>query len=327
VFDVDLLTVGRVNLDLYAQETGVEFAEVRGFDAMVGGSPVNVALAATRLGRRAAAFTAVGEDLVGDWVLRSLEREGVTTKFVARKPGPHTSLALRAQLSPDHPLAFFRHDPADIYLTVADAAAVPVECTRVFLVSADALARGSTADACRSLVRTARTLKRTIYLDLDLREVNWLSLDEYSVAVSELISKVDVVLGTEAEFGTLLRLGASGPGETVLEAVRERIASNASQVVIVKQGERGATALVGPETLPVDGYAVAEASSIGAGDSFAAGVICARLEGADWPEACDFASACAAITVSRFGCSSGFPRRDEVTRFIEQQTVVPNRSS
>ena len=59
--------------------------------------------------------------------LASLKREGVDTAFVARKAGPHTSFALRAQLPPDHPLVFFRHDPADIHLSVIDAAALPID--------------------------------------------------------------------------------------------------------------------------------------------------------------------------------------------------------
>jgi 5-dehydro-2-deoxygluconokinase len=62
--DLDLLTVGRVNLDLFGQQTGAEFADVAGWDAMVGGSPANVAVAAARLGVRAGLLTAVGEDLV-----------------------------------------------------------------------------------------------------------------------------------------------------------------------------------------------------------------------------------------------------------------------
>ena len=72
----DLITVGRVNMDLDAQDIGSEFAEVTGFDAAVGGSPSNVALGTSRLGLRTVAFTAVGEDTVGDLVLRYLNDAG-----------------------------------------------------------------------------------------------------------------------------------------------------------------------------------------------------------------------------------------------------------
>jgi 5-dehydro-2-deoxygluconokinase len=319
--DFDLITIGRVNLDLYAQQPGVEFTEVDGWNAMVGGSPTNVALAGSRLGLRTAAFTAVGDDLVGDWVIRSLERAGVETQFVSRKPGRHTSLALRAQRPPDHPLAFYRHDPADIYLTAAEAALLPVERTRVLLVSADTLARGSTPEASRSLIAAARDTTRAIYLDLDLREVNWPDLDAYSRTIAEVIDHVDVVLGTEAEFSTLLGLGPK-PGRRTVWAVRERFSGRPCQAIVVKQGAHGATLIVEGQTLRVDSFPVTEGSSVGAGDSFAAGLIRAVLSGADWPRACEFASACAAITVSRLGCSSGFPRTEEVDRFVDAHTLV-----
>jgi 5-dehydro-2-deoxygluconokinase len=322
VSDVELVSIGRVNLDLYAQQHGVEFAEVEGWDAQVGGSPANVAVAASRLGVRAGMLTAVGEDLVGDWVVRALEREGVDTELVIRKHGPHTSLALRAQIAPDHPLAFYRHDPADIHLTVADASRQPVERTRALLVSADALARGTMIEACASVLRRARTSETTVYLDLDLRHVNWPDLDAYAASVGPAMDDADVILGTEAEFAAVLGLGLQDDPEAVADAVRARLARSSGRVVVLKQGSRGAAVLAGGQTIHVPAYPVSEASTVGAGDSFAAGLICSRLQDRDWPDAGHFASACAAITVSRFGCSAGFPRLDEVTRFMDQQALV-----
>ena len=72
----DLITVGRVTMDLHAQDIGAPFAEVSGFDTSVGGSPTNIAIGAARLGLRPIAFSAVGDDLVGDYVLRYLADAG-----------------------------------------------------------------------------------------------------------------------------------------------------------------------------------------------------------------------------------------------------------
>jgi 5-dehydro-2-deoxygluconokinase len=316
VSSFDLITVGRVNLDLYAQETGVEFIDVRGWDAMVGGSPTNVAIAASRLGLHAAIFTAVGTDLVGDWVLDYLKRERVDTEFVVHKEGPHTSLALRAQRPPDHPLAFFRQDPADIHLSVADAHALPVDETRAVLISADAFARGTTPEACESIITAAKTARVKTFLDLDLREVNWPDTDTYARTARGLIDQFDVVLGTEEEFATLLGVNSDDIQDPANLAV-EQLAELANHVHIIKQGARGATALVHGQALRFESFAVREASSIGAGDSFAAGLIHALLSGMDWGAAGEYASATAAITVSRYGCSFGFPSLDEVDAFLD----------
>lgn len=316
---LDLLTVGRVNLDLYAQQVGVPFAEVSGWDAMPGGCPANVAIAASRLGAETALFSAVGDDFVGEWIVRALERERVETAWIHRRTGPHSSLALRAQLAPDHPLAFYRHDPADIHLTLEEAKVLPLAELRALLVSADALARGSTAAAARWILEAAGDLLPTVYVDLDLRHVNWPSLEAYAAAVEPAIDFADVLIGTADEYAALLRL--DGAEEKAIWGALAGRPQRAGQVRIVKHGDRGATVLL-PEVLPVPPLAVEEASSVGAGDSFAAGLIVARLKGGDWPQAARFATACAAITVSRFGCSTGFPRREEVALLLERTSVA-----
>ena len=70
----DLITVGRVTMDLFARDIGAPFEEVSGFDTSVGGSPTNVAIAAARLGLRAIAFTGVGDDHVAPVIERDRRR-------------------------------------------------------------------------------------------------------------------------------------------------------------------------------------------------------------------------------------------------------------
>src|SRR5215212_5562278 len=88
--EFDLLTVGRSSIDLYANEVGAPFIEIKSFAAYVGGCPTNIAVSARRLGLRTALLNAVGEDLVGDFVKSFLDREGVETKY-----GVHERLPLR----------------------------------------------------------------------------------------------------------------------------------------------------------------------------------------------------------------------------------------
>jgi sugar/nucleoside kinase (ribokinase family) len=320
--ELDLLTVGRVNFDLYAQQAGLPFAEVRGWDSMVGGSPANAAVAAARLGVAAGLVSAVGEDLVGEWVLRDLQAAGVDTSFVGRMQGPHTSLALRAQLAPDHPLAFYRHDPADIHVTLGDVKAVPVEATRAVLISADAFARGSMALAALSILRRGRAAERTVYLDLDLREVNWPDRKVYADAVAFAINEVDVLLGTEEEFAALIGRDPARDAAGVAEEICRHLAGFPDLVVVLKQGSDGIKVFSGGSTTSLPAFPADEVSSVGAGDSFAGGLVAARLDGSSWEEAARFATACAAITVGRPGCSAGFPRRAEAEELLAGAEVT-----
>src|SRR3954467_11417601 len=110
----DVLAVGRSSIDLYANEIGAPFTEIKSFAAYVGGCPTNVSVATRRLGLRTALLTAVGEDLVGDFVLKFLEKEGVDTQFATRKPGRRTSAFLLAIQPPDQfPLMPYRDNCAD----------------------------------------------------------------------------------------------------------------------------------------------------------------------------------------------------------------------
>ena len=84
--EFDLITMGRAIIDLYAQEIGVPFEQIKSFAAYVGGSPANIAVGARRLGLNVALISGVGDDPVADFILAFLREEDINTEFVTRKP-------------------------------------------------------------------------------------------------------------------------------------------------------------------------------------------------------------------------------------------------
>lgn len=323
---VELISIGRANLDLYAQDVGVPFVDVTGFDAMVGGSPTNIAIGCSRLGLRTAVVTGVGEDLVGDFVVRRLLDEGVATDHIVRVPGKLTSLALLGVEPPDtFPLVFYREDPADIHVSVDDVEGVPVERAGAVQVSANALSRGPCAEATRDLLRRASTADTPVFMDLDLRPTEWMDAGDYGRAVRHALVHVDVVIGTEEEFHAALSddprstMGGEHVPDRELADLEERIAALLSlgpSAVITKRGPDGATVRTHDETSQVDGFEVDIVNTVGAGDAFASGLITSRLRGAGWDDAVRFANACGAILVTRHGCSSAMPTTEEVESFL-----------
>ena len=322
----DLITVGRVNMDLFAQDIGAAFEDITGFDAAVGGSPTNVAMATSRLGLTAVAFTAVGDDTVGDFVLRYLRDTGVVTDYVARKPGKRTSIALVGIQPPDRfPLTFYRDDPADIYLTVDDAAGLPVGETKAVLLSGNAFSRGTCADAARCVAEMAGRPDVVTFMDLDLRPTDWSHPHSFGLTLRPVLPLVDVVIGTEEEFFALLApdpgaVAAGGslpdPDRQLLEAlVSELLDSGTVATVVLKRGAAGVTVLTGGDRIDVPGFAVDAVNTVGAGDLFASGLIWSRLNGQDWYQSCRFGNACGAIVVTRHGCAVAFPTYDEVVEF------------
>jgi 5-dehydro-2-deoxygluconokinase len=132
----DVLTMGRSCIDLYAHQIGVPITEVTSFDAYVGGCPTNISVGTRRLGLRSALLTAVGDDQVGDFVLGFLDREGVETRFIPRKPGRRTSAVILTIMPPDRfPLTFYREGCADRELTRDDVQAAPIAESAIVVVT------------------------------------------------------------------------------------------------------------------------------------------------------------------------------------------------
>ncbi|MGN6610538.1 MAG: carbohydrate kinase family protein [Angustibacter sp.] len=298
-----LLTVGRINLDLFATPgvTGIRAAQ--SFAPSVGGSPTNTAIAARRLGVRSAVLTAVGQDEVGDLVHARLEATGVDVRWVHRVAGHRTSMAFLATLSADvGERVFYRNGAADTCLDAEVLATLPWESLQVVLLSLDSLASGSTADVVRLVAQHARQHGVPVWWDLDLRPDSWTGSPQYAGVGVPAVREADLLIGTEEEFSALL--GIDGPPGDVDDRVREL----GAPVTVLKRGPRGAT-LIRPGHADVDVAAVATqpVCTVGGGDSATGALVAARLGGCSWDEALQVAMLAAGHTVGRPGCSEGFP--------------------
>src|SRR5215208_5227115 len=89
----EVITMGRVSVDLYPEQIGATLAEVETFAKSLGGSATNVAVAAARLGHPSAVITKVGDDGFGPYVRSTLEGFGVNTTWVGTDPEFRTPLA------------------------------------------------------------------------------------------------------------------------------------------------------------------------------------------------------------------------------------------
>ncbi len=323
----DLITIGRSNMDLYSSDIGADFVDATGFIPQVGGSPTNIAIGTAQLGLKSAALTAVGHDLVGDYILHYLQRKGVDISLVKRKAGL-SSLALLGVQPPDHfPLLFYRENPPDIWLTIDDLP--DLRQTRAFLISGTALARGTCAEATMYAAEEAQQLDCTTYLDLDLRPDQWTHTMGFGIAMRQIIPMVDVVIGTEEELWAAINRDPAGwhgheaitPIERaeVEEWIRERCAAPGQpQTIVLKRGKAGVTIFeTGQQALDVPGFPVEVLNTVGAGDAFASGLIFSRVHGRSWFDSGRFANACGAVVVTRHGCAEAMPSLSEVTQFME----------
>ena len=321
---LDLITVGRVSLDLFSRDVGAPFPQINSFETSVGGSPVNIAIGTSRLGLRSLAFTAVGDDEAGRFVRAYLDREGVDTAHIAVRAGRRTGMAVVGVQPPDKfPLLFYRENPADIHLSLDDAKALPLGEARALQLSGTAMSRGSAGDATLYLAEQARQLGVTTFLDLDLRPDQWTHALAYGLRMRRLLPLCDVVIGTEEEFHAALSpdpsavmAGGAVPDKHELESLLDEAARNQAAALVVKRGAAGVSIVQRQSRIDVPGFPVKIVNTVGAGDGFASGLICGWARGWDWRRAARFGNACGALVVSRQGCARALPTLREVEDFL-----------
>jgi 5-dehydro-2-deoxygluconokinase len=328
--EYDLITLGRSSIDLYANDIGAPFVEIRSFAAYVGGSPTNIAVAARRLGLRTALLTAVGEDLVGEFILHFLRQEGVETAFIPRKAGRRSSAVLLGVEPPDRfPLVFYRDNCADIALTIDDVRATPIAKARMLEVSGTALSQEPSRSAAVYALEQARAAGRRVVFDLDFRADQWHDPRAFGVALRAALPLVDVAIGTEEEVNAVFvdepgavrvahaQMTAPEIGGDV-QANAGRLLALGVETVVVKRGARGATVFTGetPGGMDVAGFPVEVVNVLGAGDAFAGGLIYGLLKGWDWYKTTRMGNACGAIVVTRHGCANFMAYEEEALAFI-----------
>lgn len=331
----DLISMGRSSIDLYSLDIGVPFVEIKTFAAYVGGSSTNIAVGAQRLGLRTALLTAVGEDLVGDFILHFLEQEGIETAYIPRKPEGRSSAVLLGVEPSDHfPLMYYRERAADILLSIDDVRRLPLDRCRAFEFAGTNLSKEPSRSATFYAARRASRAGALVALDLDFRANQWSDARAFGLAIGAILPMVDFVLGTEEEIKATA-LGEDGELEIVdsqvsaprvsgdlLEGVQAMLVSR-PRAVVVKRGARGCT-VYRPDETPqeVPGFPAQVLNVLGAGDAFASGFLYGVLQGWDLYRAARLGNACGALVVGRHACANHMPRFAEVHAFMQAQGEI-----
>jgi 5-dehydro-2-deoxygluconokinase len=315
VSGLELLTIGRVSVDLYAEQLGVPLAEVQKFAKSIGGSPTNVAVAAARLGRRSAVVTAVGADDFGEYVRGKLAGFGVDTSFVESDPRYPTPLAFGVMDPPDDPQIIFYREPSapDEHIALTERHLDAARAADIFWVAGSCLSGRETGPTTRAMLAARERRPHTV-LDLDYRPVLWPSEEAARAEIGAAVSHATVAVGNRRECE--VALGSADPDEAA-DALLER----GVELAVVKLGSEGVLVATQHERTRVEVVPVDVVSGLGAGDAFG-GALCARLLAGDDPlAAVRFANAAGAIVASRLLCADAMPRADEVSERLESSGV------
>lgn len=314
-----LVTVGRVSVDLYAQQPGAGFEAQQTFVKSVGGSPTNVAVAAARLGVRTAAVTAVGEDGFGRYVRARLEAHGVDTRWVRTVPGTLTPLAVVALDPPGSPtVAFYRGAaPPDTQVTAGLLPEQVVRDVPALWVSHATLAGGPVADAVRAWLAVRGRARYTL-LDLDHRPALWPDPGAARRSAAAALAACDVVIGNLEECRVAV-------GTDDADAAADALLAAGVGLAVVKLGPDGVLLATPRQRVRVPAPYVDVVCGLGAGDAFGGALVHGLLAGPPLP-GLDAAqerqrltdlgrSACAAgaFVAARLTCSDDMPTLADLT--------------
>ena len=318
---LELLTVGRVGVDLYPLQNG-PLAEVRTFEKFLGGTATNVAVGAARLGRRTAVLTKVGPDGFGDYVREALGGFGVDAAYVGTAEGLLTPVVF-CELDPpeDPPLLFYRLPMApDLTLSGEDVPWDVVESVPVLWVTGTGVSvEPSRSTQLEMLARRPRPEPgsgRFTILDLDWRAMFWPSPDQAREEYDAMLDHVTVTVGNRDEVE--VAVGTRDPHEAA-----KRLLDRGVELALVKMGGEGVLVATADDTTVVPPHLVKVVCGLGAGDAFGGALVHGLLSGWDPARAAAYANAAGAVVASRLACADAMPTIDELDALVASREGTP----
>jgi 5-dehydro-2-deoxygluconokinase len=321
---LDVICLGRLGVDLYAQQIGARLEDVSSFAKYLGGSSANIAFGTARLGVKSAMLTRVGDDHMGRFLVESLAREGCDVSGIKVDAERLTAMVLLGIKDREtFPLVFYRENCADMALQPEDIHEAQIASSKALLITGTHFSTDHVFRASSQALDYAEKHNVKRVLDIDYRPVLWglagkadgetrfVANDTVSQHVQRILPRFDLIVGTEEEF---LIAG----GSTDLLSALRRVRSLTAATLVVKLGPQGCTVIHGaiPEKLEdgaiYPGVRVEVLNVLGAGDAFMSGFLKGWLNDESDERCCQLANACGGLVVSRHACAPAMPTLAEL---------------
>jgi 5-dehydro-2-deoxygluconokinase len=315
----DVITMGRVGVDLYPEQIGVPLKDVRTFAKSLGGSATNVAVAAARLGARSAVITKVGDDPFGPYVREALRGFGVDDRWVGTHPTLRTPVVFCEIFPPDDfPLLFYREPTApDMTLAPDELDLDAIRAARVFWTTGTGLSAQPSRDATLAALAArddAPDGAITVH-DLDHRPMFWPDESEAGRWARAAVAHATVAVGNRDEVA--VAVGTRDPREA-----SARLLDLGVRIAIVKQGPAGVLVRTAGEVLEMPPVAVEVVNGLGAGDAFGGALVHGLLAG--WPpeRTVRLANAAGAYVAGKLACADDMPTIDDLRPLLGEEVTA-----
>lgn len=316
---MDIIPIGRVAIDFNPNEIHRPLEESRTFTKYVGGSPANIAVGLSRLGKSVGFIGKVSNDQFGRFVTNYFLKEGIDISNIAvAKNGESLGLTFTEILSPtESSILMYRNGVADLSLSTDDINEEYIKNAKAIVLSGTALAASPSREASLKAVEFAKKHGTIVIFDIDYRNYTWCSLENVAIYYSMVAKMSDIVIGSREEFDLMEKLThieGSSDRETA-----DRWLAFGNQLVVIKHGKEGSIAYTEDGgSYQIKPFPVKLLKSYGGGDAYASALIYGLLEGWEVIDALEFGSASAAIVVGSHSCSEDMPTVEEIKAFIKE---------
>jgi 5-dehydro-2-deoxygluconokinase len=314
---LELLTVGRVGVDIYPLQDG-PLKDVSTFQKFLGGTATNVAVAASRLGRNAAVLTKVGPDGFGDFVREAVRGFGVDASYIGINDELLTPVVF-CELDPpeDPPLLFYRMPVApDLTIGEVDVPWDVVRDVPVLWVTGTGVsvepARSTQLRMLEHRGRPAAGSGKHTVLDLDWRAMFWPTPEEAREEYAAMLPSVTVVVGNRDEVEVAV-------GTRDADEAADRLLAMGVELALVKKGGEGVLVATMDARTVVPAHPVKVVCGLGAGDAFGGSLVHGLLAGWEPARIAELANAAGAIVASRLACADAMPTLEELDALLDPQ--------
>lgn len=316
---MDFIGIGRLCIDLNANEINRPMEETMTFTKYLGGSPANITVAMSKLGAKCGFIGRVPDDQFGRFILNYLNERGIDTSGVkVDQSGSVAGLAFTEIKSPKEcSILMYRDNVADLKLEPKDVKEEYIKNSKVLLVSGTALAKSPSREAVFLALEFARKNNVVVFFDIDYRPYTWTSPEETATYYNLAAEKCDVIIGTREEFDMMEAL--TNPGNCDDRVTAQKWFDYNAKIVVIKHGKEGSIAYTKEgEQFKGSIFPAKIVKTFGAGDSYAGAFIYSLMQGWDIPKAMEMGSASASMVISSHSCSDAMPTVEQIEAFIEK---------
>ncbi|MBQ9495658.1 MAG: 5-dehydro-2-deoxygluconokinase [Treponema sp.] len=316
--EFDVIALGRAAVDFNPADYYKTLVESEQFIKYLGGSPANIVVGLSRLGKKCGFLGCVSDDRFGDFVIDFFNKEHVDTTHMARaKHGEKIGLTFTEILSEtESSILMYRDAVADLQLDVADITEAYIAKAKALLISGTALAASPSREAALKALCLAKKTGTPVIFDIDYRPYTWKSLDEVAVYYATVGSEASLILGSREEYDLMERLIQPNMNDEESASLWH---GRCAKIIIIKHGKEGSDAYAADgKKFTVKPFPIKKLKSFGGGDGYASAFLYGLLEGFDIGECLELGSASASLLVAAHGCSAYMPTVAQIREYIAQ---------